>query len=52
MDLKTITDKEINVNIMLALMKIEAHLCELVEANAECIYEELGGDVVDNTGLN
>lgn len=53
MDLSKITDKEIQFNIMMALMKIDASLAELVNRGEECVYDVATEVNVDDTsGLN
>lgn len=50
MNIDHITDKEIQFNIMLALMKISGSLSDLVTQGEECVYEEVS--VNDNSGLD
>lgn len=52
MDLEKITDKEIQFNIMISLMKIEGHLSDMVEQRTQFEYDLDGGDEFDFTGLN
>lgn len=50
MNANNITDKEIQFNIMMALMKIEGHLSDLVTHNEVCEYMEVNAD--DTSGVN
>lgn len=58
MDIGNITDKEIQFNIMMALMKIEGHLSDLVTSQEKCCYDTLEFDNVmevnenDTSGIN
>ena len=48
MDLGRITDKEIQFNIMMSLMKIEGHLSELIIDTADVDFLN-GGEINDLT---
>lgn len=50
MDMRDISDKEIQFNIMMALMKIEGHLSDLLLAKEECCYDlEVSEDATSGT---
>jgi hypothetical protein len=50
MNANSITDKEIQFNIMMALMKIEGHLSDLVNQGEVCEYQEV--IVNDTSGIS
>lgn len=51
MDLTKITDKEIQFNIMMALMKIEGHLSDIA-SNTASVEMMCGGEIDELAGLS